>query len=100
MTGYAFFVERPRRIDDLLQPHPVEAEAQFEVVKTIRLSKIDYENFITDMVADRAFLEENAHLCRKDGTAVLCLLVKPREGEDGILVVPDGAWVDLAAVFP
>ena len=100
MTGYAFFVERPRRIDDLLQPHPVEAEKQFEVVKTNNLSKIDYENFITDMVADRAFLEKNAHLCRKDGTVVLCLHVKPREGEDGIIVVPGGAWVDLAAVFP
>lgn len=57
--GYAYFVENPRILEDLIVPHPVEMERQFLVVKTVKLSKIDYENFITDMIADRQFIEEN-----------------------------------------
>ena len=93
MTGYAYFVGKPRMIEDLLQPHPIESERPYEIVKTINLSGIDFENFITDMVADRQFLEDNAALC------IRCLLVKHRITGEGILVVPDKAWVDIAAVY-
>ena len=57
-TGFAYFVESPRIIEDLLAPHPIEQEIQYEIVKTVKLAKIDYENFITDMIADRQFIEE------------------------------------------
>ena len=52
-TGYAYFVERPRRIEDLTVPHLVEKERPFRIVTEVQLPAIDYENFITDMLADR-----------------------------------------------
>ncbi len=100
MIGYAYFIARPRTVDDLLQPHPIEKERPYEIVKTINLAGIDYENFITDMVADRQFLEDNAGLCSKTESVIRCLLVRRRKTGEGILVVPDEAWVDLAAVLP
>ena len=96
-TGYAFFVMAPRVIEDLKIPHPIERERSFEVAKRIRLGAIDYENFITDMVADRQFIEDNAALCTK-GKVWKCLLVQKRGCHDGILVMPqDGCYVGYAA---
>ena len=93
----AFFVHRPRRIEDLRCPHIPEKETAYEVVKTIYLSGIAYENFITDMLADRQFIEENAALCGK-GTAFRCLFICQQGHRDGILVVPEGkAYVKWAA---
>lgn len=80
-------------------PHAVEQEREFEVVKTVALSEIAFENFCTDMVADRSFLEENAARCSKS-EIVKCVLVKSRKSKDWVLVVPEGAYVDLAAVIP
>ena len=100
ITGYAYFVSNPRIAEDLIQPHPIEAERKFEVVKLIRLAKIDYENFTTDMLVDRQFLEDNAHLCSKGDGVIRCLLVTMRQSESGILVVPEEAWVDCAAILP
>ena len=98
--GYAYFVENPRILEDLIVPHPVEMERQFMVVKTIRLTKIDYENFITDMIADRQFIEENAALCSK-GTVWNCIFVQQRGREDGVLVLPiDQSFVGWAAYLP
>ena len=96
--GYAFFVRRPRRIDDLWRLHLIDQEAKYEVVKTIILPKIDFENFATDMLADRVFLEGYAHLCDRSGPVIRCLLVRTRRSDLGILVYPDGAWVDIAAI--
>ena len=96
--GTAFFVERPRRMDDLMCPHLPEWEREYEIVKTIRLSRIDYENFITDMVADRQFLEDNASLCSKGRAIIRCLEITCKSSRECILVVPDGAWVELAAI--
>ena len=96
-TSFAFFVERPRCIDELICPHPIEQERKYEVVKTVRLAKIDYQNFITDMVADRQFLEDNAGLCSRNGAAIRCLRVTCRGSDESVLVVPQGAWVDIAA---
>ena len=98
--GYAFFVENPRILEDLIVPHPVEMEQQYMVVKTVRLTKIDYENFITDMIADRQFIEENAALCSK-GTVWNCIFVQQRGREDGVLVLPiDQSFVGWAAYLP
>ena len=100
LGGYAYFLENPRILEDLIVPHPVEMERQYKVVKTIRLTKIDYENFITDMIADRQFIEENAALCSK-GTVWNCIFVQQRGREDGVLVLPiDQSFVGWAAYLP
>ena len=98
-NSYAYFVESPRTINDLMQPHPIEQEQVYEIVKTIKLSKIDYENFITDMVADRQFIEDNANLCSKD-EAWRCILVQQGGRTDGVLVMPeDVCFVGWAAYY-
>ena len=38
---FAYFVERPRTIEDLLQPHLFEKEQEYRIVKTIELGKMD-----------------------------------------------------------
>ncbi|MBQ3481261.1 MAG: hypothetical protein IJH48_02845 [Oscillospiraceae bacterium] len=96
----AFFVANPRIIEDLMVPHPVERERPYAIVKKIRLAKIDYENFITDMIADRQFIEENAELCSK-GTVWNCIFVQQRGRADGVLVMPiDQCFVGWAAYLP
>ncbi len=98
-NGYAYFVESPRTINDLMVPHPIEQERIYEIVKTIKLSGIDYENFITDMVADRQFIEDNANLCSTDETW-RCILVQQCDQRDGVLVMPeDGCFVGWAAYY-
>ena len=98
-TGYAYFVENPRVLADLMKLHLPEQERPFEVVKTVKLGTIDYENFITDMIADRQFIEDNADLCSK-GEIWKCLLVQKRGSHDGVLVMPeDKCYVGYAAYF-
>ena len=99
MVENAYFVRSPRRIEDLQTLHLVEKERPFEVVKTVKLAKIDYENFITDMLADRQFIEDYAALCSK-GAVWRCLLVQQRRRTDGVLVMPeDGYYVGWAAYY-
>ena len=97
--GYAYFVEHPRRIEDLMVPHPIEKERPYRIVTEVQLPAIDYENFITDMLADRQFIEDNAGLCSR-GEVWQCLLIRQRGCSDGILVMPEGGcyvgWAALA----
>lgn len=96
-SGYAYFVRQPRVLKDLFAIHAVDRERRYEVVKTIELPLIDYENFILDMTVDRQYLEDNAHFC-SEGDVWKCLLIKREDKKDGILVIPfDGAWVRWAA---
>lgn len=96
--GRAFFVPDPRVVEDLIVPHRVDDERQYQIVKTIVLGNIDYENFVTDMVADRQFIEQFAHLCGK-GDIWRCLYVHKRSSHDGVLVMPeDGSYVGWAAL--
>ena len=98
-AGNAYFVRSPRRIEDLQELHLVEKERPFEIVKTVKLVKIDYENFITDMLADRQFIENHAVLCSK-GAVWRCLLVQQRGHTDGVLVMPEaGCFVGWAAYY-
>ena len=61
------------------------------------MSCIDYENFSEDLLVDRQFIEDNAHLCG-EGSVLCCLLVKPQNEKEGILVIPEeGAYVKKAA---
>lgn len=98
-AGMAYFVKAPRRIEDLRAPHLVDEERAYMVVKQVKLAKIDYENFITDMVADRQFIEDNANLCSKDDPW-RCILVQQRGQTDGVLVMPeDNCYVGWAAYY-
>ena len=93
----AYFVRIPRTYRDLLKPHLPEAEREYEIVKTIELSGIDYENFCEDMLVDRQFIEDNAALC-EDCDVLRSLLVKQRGKNEGILVMPEfGSYVKRAA---
>ena len=96
LAGTAFFVDFPRTVSDLMKPHRVESETPFEVVKTISLSALSYENFCTDMLVDRQFLEDNAQLCSKTVTWK-CLFIHKYGARDGVLVIPDGCYIEWAA---
>ena len=99
-AGYAFFLKRPRTIEDLMHPHLLEQEREYRVMKTIVLGKMEYENFITDLLADRQFIEDNAALCSQ-GEVWKCLLIRQRGCSEGILVMSEnGCFVDWAARFP
>ena len=96
-VGRAYFVPDPSRWEDLIVPHLATDERLYEIVKIVTLGAIDYGNFITDMLADRSFIEENHALCEK-GDVWRCLLVRKRGTKDGILVMPEGeAYVGWAA---
>lgn len=97
--GKAYFVDFPRNVDDLKVLHDVAVEQKYEIVKIVRLSSIDYENFVTDMVADRQFIEDSCELCFI-GKVWKCLLVQQQGKSDGILVIPvDRRYVKYAAHF-
>lgn len=96
--GTAYFVYSPRTISDLFQPHDLRSEKPYRVVHTVSLSAMSYENFITDMLADREFFESYADLCG-EGDFWKCVLVKQRGKAEGVLVVPDGCYVKYAASF-
>lgn len=83
----AYFVRCPSTIEELKKAHLIERERSYEVAKEVILSAIDYNNFITDMVADRRFLEDNAALC-SEGETMKCLFVHQRGKQDGVLAVP------------
>ena len=95
----AYFVRRPSRMEDIAVLHLLERERPFAVAATVKLAKIDYENFITDMTADRQFIEDHAALCSKD-EVWRCILVQQRGHADGVLVMPeDGCFVGWAAYY-
>lgn len=83
----AFFVERPRRLEDLKVLHALEAERSYEIVARLSLSRIDYDNFTSDLLADRPFIAERLALCRA-GTGFPCLFVQPQGESEGILLHP------------
>ena len=95
--GFAYFVRLPRTLDDLMVPHPLNRERVFDVAAVVTLEAIDYENFITDMLADRQFIEDHAEVCYK-GETWACILVQQAGRNDGILVMPeDRCYVGWAA---
>ena len=99
-SGSACFIRHPRTIGDLMQPHLHKHEREYQIVKTIELGKIDYENFITDMLVDRQFIEDSAALCSQ-GEVWKCLLIRQRGCREGVLVMSEnGGFVCWAARFP
>lgn len=100
IDGRAYFVERPRRLDDLQIPHLLDRERPYRIVAKVELQGIDYENFVTDMLADRQFIEDHGQDC-KAGDVWDCLLVQQKGREDGVLVLPEqGCFVSWAAYVP
>lgn len=98
MKGRAWFVFEPRRTEDLAFGCCKGKWMEYEIVKTICLSKIDYENFSTDLLADRQFIEDSIALCRNTGD---CLLVTDRKQTEEILVMPwHERFVRYAALRP
>lgn len=95
-TGTAYFVDFPRVVSDVKVLHAHDREKPFRIVKTISLSALSYENFCTDMLADRQFLEDYAELC-EEGETWKCLFIHKLGSKDGVLVIPDGCYVKWAA---
>ena len=91
---FAPFVKHPRTIGDLL--HPVTEERHFKIAEVVILQAIDYENFITDMLVNRPFLNSNLFGCI-DGDTWYCVFVTQSGSKDGVLVLPEGDHVEYAA---
>ena len=99
-SGFAYFVERPRRLEDLMVPHLIETERPYRIVASVQLAAIDYENFITDMLADRQFLSDYGKRCKR-GEVWKCLFVHRRGQTNGVLIMPErDCYVGWAAYCP
>ena len=85
----AFFAERPRRYLDLFLPHFLGREQDFIIAKHIILDDIDYENFITDMLVEREYIENAAPCAVSVDGVYSCLFISRRLCYKGVLVVPD-----------
>ena len=97
MEGRAWFVRRPGRMEELRALHPLDGEKPYRVAAEVTLEDMDFRNFITDLYADRTFLEEYAHLCTA-GEVWDCILVRCPGDRNGVLVLPeDGCFVGWAA---
>lgn len=99
-TGRAIFTPHPRTAEELKGPYQANAiELDYQILKVIRLDRINYENFITDMVVSRSFLEENMDGCGI-GSIAKCLLVLCKGLSTGILVVPEyEGFIEYAAIY-
>lgn len=96
----AYFVHRPRTAADLRAPHRPEAEQAYETIARVRLAKTEYENFITDMLVERAFLDPYAEQCAAT-PPMQCVLIQQGGQTGGILVVTEKtAHVLWAAIEP
>ena len=87
-TGTAYFVANARVGEELIRPHLLEQEKLYEIIRTVTLGKIDYENFITDMLVSRDYLEDPEGLCSQ-GHTWHCVFVRQKRRADGFLVIPD-----------
>ena len=98
MREKAWFVFRPRTVADLTLKNPAGKWMEYRIVKTICLNGIDYENFTTDLLADRQFIEDHSTLCIEPGD---CLLITGKRQEPELLIIPwQGCFVRYAALRP
>ena len=96
MKEKPYFVFRPRRMEDLLPGNKNGKWQEFQIVKTIHLGKLDFENFANDLLVDRQFIEDNAVLCQQPND---CLLVTTRAHTNELLILPwKGSYVRFAAL--
>ena len=107
LHGYAYFVERPRKIEDLMMPHLVEKERPYRIVTSVQLTAIDYEKFITDIADIGRLLQvvtASAVVVSAILTAVMFLAeLTPTEAAVlcfvGAEILPQAA-VEMQAVIP
>ena len=102
IEGKAVFVPHPRRIEDLHDGFgTARPSCHYIIEAAVELDWIDYENFITDMLADRWFLEINSRRCFSDAQRNIyhCLLVSAKDRPSGVLVLPRGDHVAEAALY-
>lgn len=85
MKEKAWFAFRPRTAADLTLKKRAGKWMEYRIVKTICLNGIDYENFTTDLLADRQFIEDHFALCVEPGD---CLLITGKRQEPGLLIIP------------
>ena len=89
---------RPRTVSDLSIGTGDGKWREYRIVKTVRLSRMDYENFTTDLLADRQFIEDSAPLCTGPED---CLLITGMQRQQELLVIPwQGCFVRYAALRP
>ncbi len=94
----AYFINRPRVLSELFDGW---IKKKFAVVKEVELENyIDYKNFCTDMLVERAYLEKYAALCTED-KELKCLMIFCKGRKDGVLVFPsDAGRVIWASYLP
>ncbi len=87
----AYFVKDPFRLEDLTRPHFMHQRKAFAVEATVELSPLEYKNFVTDLCADRPFIEKHMDISRVDYEGVWhCILVKRKSQPGGVLVMSEG----------
>lgn len=97
MKQTAYFIKKPHRIEEL-QAAEDGTRCPYRIVSVVCLGVMEFENFATDLLADRAFLE-NVHGCGKEGDLICCLCVTCRNRK-AILVLPDGmGHIAMAALL-
>lgn len=107
-TRQAFFINKPRAITDLMSPHFLDDEEEFFISQRIELRPIDYENFITDFLVERDYIESAAYLddeqndkrFEEQNYVPKCLLISKTGNSDGVLVIPNkNGYIKRAAYF-
>jgi len=97
-TKQAFFINKPRVLTDLMSPHFLDDEKEYEILKRIELHPIDYENFVTDFLVERDYIEDAANLDDKKNDVFKCLLISKTGNTDGVLVIPQkNGFIERAA---
>lgn len=87
----AYFVRDPFTLEDLTRPHFLHQRKGYKVEARVELSVIEYKNFITDLCADRPFIEKHKDVSRVDYDGVWhCLFVKQKGRQEGVLVMSEG----------
>lgn len=97
-VGFAYFIRRPRRFEDLFIPYSVDQETPYRIDRIVELNEMNYGNFITDFLVERAFLE--AESLPVHGVCAACVLVRQSGSKDGVLIQPEcGGRVAWAAYY-
>ena len=98
--GSAFFVFSPRNADEFNQPFPLDRIQPYRIIGRVALNGMDYENFATDMLVEREYLEPFEELCRTGAVYECVLVCQQGNNKTGILVIPDsGGYIKCAACY-
>lgn len=96
-AGKAVFVFMPRRLDEILCPTSPVKEKSYQVVQKIALKKIAYENFLSDMVVARDFLEMPGQPSIDDQILKCLLVFSPGVKGEILVAANEKGFVQYAA---